>query len=105
MSVQPIDVQVLLARLNQIGREQAVHRDALVQSQAVAADEIARKSAEQGHGVVEVSTEEEGPETVGDGSAGGSGGKHGPQREHDKPNSGDEPFRDPELGQNVDVTG
>ena len=105
MSVQPIDVQVLLARLNHVGREQAVHRDALVQTQAVTADEIARKSDERGHGVVEVSTDEEGPETVGDGSSGGGSGRHGEHNEHDHAKPSTEPFRDPDLGQNVDVTG
>ena len=40
MSVQPIDLQVLFARLNQIGREQLAQRNSIVQAQAVAASEI-----------------------------------------------------------------
>ena len=105
MSVQPIDLQVLFARLNQVGREQALHRDALIQSQAVTADEIARQSDERGHGVVEVSTEEEGPEASGDRNEGST--SHGERRGRDRTEEerSTEAFRDPDLGQNVDVSG
>ena len=105
MAVQPIDLQVLFARLNQVGREQAAARDAQVQAQAVAGSEIAERSEEQDHRVAQLSTEEDGPEVVNDESEGNqSGEQQGGSEQHSE--SGDnEVFRDPDLGQHIDISG
>jgi hypothetical protein len=105
VSVQPIDLQVLFARLNQISRDQAIQRDFAVQSQAVTADEIVEKSDARDHAVTETNTEEEGPEGLGDKQEGGQ------QQEKEGRGAGREDeekaafFSDPDLGQNVDISG
>ena len=105
MAIQPIDLQVLFSRLNQVGREQAVQKEAQVQAQAVAGSEIAERSEEGDHRVAELSTDEEGPETVNEDSEGNQGnsrqGKRGKTDEEEK----EAVFRDPDLGQNVDISG
>lgn len=105
MSVQPIDLQVLFARLNQISRDQAVQRDGVIQSQAVTGDEIVEKSEERDHSVNETNTEEEGPESLGDRQEGGqqqdTEGRNAEQGQSEKTSY----FRDPDLGQNVDISG
>jgi hypothetical protein len=104
MAIQPIDLQVLFSRLNQVGKEQAAMRDSQVQAQAVAANEIAEQSEQRDHRVTELSTEEEGPEVVNDDSEGNQGGGGQSRREEDEAHE-DEVFRDPDLGQNVDISG
>jgi hypothetical protein len=105
VSVQPIDLQVLFARLNQISRDQAVQKDMLVQSQAVTANEIVEKGDAKGHVVTETDTEEEGPEILGDKQDGGQQhtGDHRHAAGQDSESSS--LFRDPDLGQNVDISG
>ncbi len=105
MAIQPIDLQVLFSRLNQIGREQAALRDAQAQAQAVAGSEIAERSEQQDHRVSELRTDQEGPEVVDeDGEGGGSGGgeEHASGEEE---RSDQEVFRDPDLGRHVDLSG
>lgn len=105
MAIHPIDLQVLFSRLNQIGREQAVQRDAQIQAQAVAASEIAEQSESRDHRVSELSTEEEGPEVVNEEDE----GKQGTGQESRSSNEEEEPtqevFRDPDLGQHIDISG
>ncbi|MFP4551806.1 MAG: hypothetical protein ACLFNT_13455 [Spirochaetales bacterium] len=106
MSVQPIDLQVLFSRLNEISREQAVHKDAVIQGQAVTAREIVQKSDEKGKTVTETNTEEEGPETVADQHEQDSGSEQGDRRKHESQKK-EKPryFQDPDLGQNIDISG
>ncbi len=108
MSIQPIDLQTLLLRLNQVGQEQSAHRDAIIQGQAVTGSEIAQKSEEQERRLDETSTVDEGPEKVKD-----QEGRHreqaeeeGRQGERDEQSEEQsELFRDPDLGQNIDISG
>jgi len=106
MSVQPIDLQVLFSRLNQLSREQAVHKDAVIQGQAVTAQEIVQKSDEKGKTVTQADNEEEGPETVADQNGQDAATEQGDRRKHDDPDE-TKPryFRDPDLGQNIDLSG
>ncbi len=106
MSVQPIDLQVLFARLNLIGREQMAHRNMILQAQAVAASEIAERSAEEDRRVSELPTEEKSSEKVSDESESQTGsqeesGDHEPAEE----STNQEVLRDPDLGQNIDISG
>ena len=106
MSIQPIDLQVLFARLNLIGREQAAQRNSLVQAQAVAASEIAERSEEEDRRVSELNTDEEAPEKVSDES-------ESPQEQPEQPGEHEtdgsaahpEVLVDPDLGQNIDISG
>ena len=107
MSIQPIDLQTLFVRLSQVGREQSAIKQSVAQNQLVTGNEIAERSQEVGHTVEETKEVSEGPETVHeDGSPNEQ--PHGEQdRESDsKPEEhADEVFRDPDLGQNIDLTG
>ncbi|MFW6312993.1 MAG: hypothetical protein ACOC2N_03830 [Spirochaetota bacterium] len=98
MSVQPIDLQVLFSRLSQIGRDQAAHRDAQIQAQAVAGSEIAERSEEQDHRVSQPNDAEDGPETVNDESGSKQDDRGKQRREEDSETPEDGIFHDPDLG-------
>lgn len=107
MAIQPIDLQTLLMRLGQVGKEQAAYRQAAAQSQAVTGSEIAQRSEELQRTVTEANTLEDGPEQVNDeeNSEQGSGEKgHGGKEEEESRKDG-KLFQDPDLGQNVDISG
>ena len=105
MAVQPIDLQVLFARLNQVGREQALLRDAQAQAQIVAGNEIAEQSEEQDHRVSQAAEAEEGLEVVDDEARGNHREDQQRQQGAGREMSESEVFRDPDLGQNVDLSG
>ena len=107
MAIQPIDLQTLLMRLGQVGKEEAAQRQAAVQSQVVTGSEIARRSAEQERAVNQSQTLEDGPEQVGDEESGrqGSGSEEQKEGEGEGYREKDNVFRDPDLGQNIDITG
>lgn len=106
MSIQPIDLQVLFARLNQIGREQVAHRNMMIQAQAVAANEIAERSEEEGRRVSDVNTEAEGPEKVSDeGERSATSQEEREEEQSAEQDASKEVLRDPDLGQNVDISG
>jgi hypothetical protein len=106
VSIQPIDLQVLFARLNLIGREQAAQRDSITQAQAVAANEIAERSEEGDRRVSELSTEEEGPESVSDETESQSRQREETgKREGESEPAEPEVLQDPDLGQNIDISG
>jgi hypothetical protein len=106
MSIQPIDLQTLLVRLGEVGKEHNAQRAAAAQGQAVAGSEIAQRSQEEARTVTETHTLEEGPEDVGDEEEGQPHENEGEKRGRgEETSAGDGIFRDPDLGQNVDVTG
>ena len=108
MAVQPIDLQTLLVRLAEVGKEQNAQRAAAAQSQAVAGSEIARQSEEEAHSVTQAHKMGEGTENVGDDDEGGQnrderGSRRDRRSEASSANEG--VFHDPDLGRNVDLTG
>lgn len=107
MAIQPIDLQTLFMRLGQVGKEQAAYRQAAAQSQEVTGSEIARRSEEVQRTVTEADTLEDGPEQVNDEENGEQGSGERREQESEKEESGkdDDLFRDPDLGQNVDISG
>ncbi len=105
MAIQPIDLQVLFSRLNEIGRDQSTHREAQVQAQMVAASEIAEQSEALEHRVTQARTDEEGPEQVNDESGGEKGGPGERDAREDDERAEEQVFRDPDLGRNIDITG
>ena len=107
MSIQPIDLQTLFVRLGQVGREQSAIKDAVAQNQAVVGGEIAQRSQEESHTVRRTEDVSEGTELVNDEEnrkqeqdLSGSGGQKSADDQAD-----DDYFKDPELGQNVDLSG
>ena len=108
MSIQPIDLQTLFVRLSQVGREQSALKQAIAQNQAVTGSEIAQRSQDAGHTVRETSEVSEGPETVNEDETNQTGerGYSGNESEtRDDDAEQDSEFRDPDLGQNIDLTG
>ena len=107
MAIQPIDLQTLLVRLAEVGKEQGAQKAAAAQSQAVAGSEIARRSEQEARSVTETHTMQEGPENVGDEEGQEAQEREGKRRDdkQDAYSREDDIFRDPDLGQNVDVTG
>ncbi len=105
VAIQPIDLQVLFSRLNEIGRDQSTLREAQAQAQMVAASEIAEQSEQLEHRVTQARTDEEGPEQVNDesGKEKRGSGERGTEARDER--ADDQVFRDPDLGQNVDVCG
>jgi hypothetical protein len=109
MAIQPIDLQVLFLRLNQIGKEQAALQSAQTQSQTVVGSEIAQRSEQQNRAVTENQTIEGGPERVHDDESNeGQSGRFRHEREQQQSEEEDEEqqvFQDPDLGRNVDLQG
>lgn len=109
MSLQPIDLQTLFVRLSQVGREQSALKQAVAQNQTVTGNEIAQRSQNAGNTVREADEVSEGPETVNE-DGHHEQPEHGstPEEERDEnpdPSTSKREFRDPDLGQNIDVTG
>lgn len=108
MSIQPIDLQTLFVRLSQVGREQSALKQAVAQNQAVTGSEIAQRSQDSGHTVQESSEVSEGPEMVNEDETdqtGEHGHRDGEPDGEESNNEQDSEFRDPDLGQNIDLTG
>ena len=109
MSIQPIDLQTLFVRLSHVGREQSAMKQAILQNQEVTGREIAERSRQAGATVQESEEVSEGPETV---DEEGNPSQHNPTPQHETSSGEDEPnessedvFRDPDLGQIVDLEG
>ena len=109
MPIQPIDLQVLFAHLSQVGKEQAVQKDAAVLQQSAQAKELIEKSEQQDHSINQTKEMEDGPEKIHDEKkekqkqqqeAGGG------QKEEQQEGSEDEDIlKDPDLGHHIDITG
>ncbi|MFO8043594.1 MAG: hypothetical protein R6U25_10360 [Alkalispirochaeta sp.] len=109
MSIQPIDLQTLFVRLSQVGREQSALKQSIIQNQEVAGREIAERSRQVGESVQEPDEVSEGPETVDD-DGNPSQQQAATHQDHAHGDgSSEEPeedlFRDPDLGQNIDLEG
>ena len=106
MSIQPIDLQTLFLRLNQIGHEQSAEKNAQQQGQSVAGSEIARQSELKKSVVDESHDVEDGPEQLHDEGGEQQGHRSGKDDRHERHGLPDEPevFRDPDLGRNIDVS-
>ncbi len=108
MPVQPIDLQNMFLRLNQIGKEQADHREIVAQQQSAQNSEFVRETEHRDHSVNQSDDVSEGPRKADDEGAGKrQNEKQGSKsREKDKKSEdGQYLFKDPDLGQNIDITG
>ncbi|TVQ26654.1 MAG: hypothetical protein EA383_04735 [Spirochaetaceae bacterium] len=107
MPIQPMDLQVLFSRLDNLSRETMGERNMLAQSQAVAGSEIAEKSQEQARSVSTAEDVSEGPDSIHDENEQeqreGRGRKH--EGETSEQDSEGIVFRDPDLGGTIDISG
>lgn len=109
MPIQPMDLQVLFSRLDNISRETSGERNLLAQSQAVAGSEIAEKSQELARAVTTAEDVNQGPDTVHDdeeenGQSGGRRRKRQVENATEQEHEG-AVFRDPDLGGTIDISG
>ena len=109
MPIQPIDLQTLFMRLNQVGKDQAAQKEATHIAQTLRGSEIARRAEEQVHTVNESRDLEYGPNAVKDDEQKNKNENRG--EENNEPSieqSEDEKkevFKDPDLGNKLDITG
>jgi len=109
MPIQPIDLQNMFLRMNQIGKEQAEHRNIIAQQQAAQDSRFIRETEHKDHSVNESEDLQEGPDkTDPDGKKKGSQeqreykkAEHDESEEEKKKNY----FEDPDIGHHVDITG
>ncbi len=108
MPIQPIDLQVLFAHLSQVGKEQAVLKNAAVIQQAAQANEMVKKSEQQDHSINQTKELEDGPEKIHEDrkKQNEKRGAEGKGEEKKQESSEKEDIlRDPDLGHHIDITG
>ena len=107
MALLPIDLQILFTQSNQVGKEQAVQKEAAPQAQSLQGAQLVQKTEQRDNDVNETHDQEEGPEQIKDRARRGADRKRRQNAEKHKP-AGKPPaknvFRDPALGRNVDIT-
>lgn len=110
MAIQPIDLQVLFSRLDNIGRESTAAQQAAAQEQDVAGREIAEQSRATMRRVREAEEVPDGPERVSEDEEQATS-----QEERSRDTKGEDgetdsrgdsgAFKDPDLGQTIDLSG
>lgn len=108
MAIQPIDLQTLFLRMNQIAKDQAAQRDIPAHNQALQGSEIAERTKQTDNAVTQTDETSEGPDkTDEDGSGKGAGQQQEQeeQRKRDREKKKRQFLEDPDLGHNIDITG
>ena len=105
MTVQPIDLQNLFLRLDQVGGEQAARQEAALQQQAAVASELKHQSEQNEHQINRSDSTSEGPNNVKDDDGAHNQHENSEQEDSHTKKEDQETVRDPELGQNVDLSG
>ncbi|MDR3160029.1 MAG: hypothetical protein LBU28_00265 [Spirochaetaceae bacterium] len=111
MAIQPIDLQTLFTQLDKVGKHQAAQKEGVQIQQALQGDLIQRKTDERIRSVNESQDMGEGTEAVNDRSPRQHPGREKQDRQEnagdpaDEAFRGEDPFRDPDLGKNVDLSG
>ena len=107
MALLPIDLQTLFTQANQVGKEQAVQKDAGPQAQSLQGAQLVQKTEQRDKDVNETHDQEEGPEQIKDRARRGADRKRRQAAEKRKPAAqppAKDVVRDPALGRNVDIT-
>ena len=106
MSIQPIDLQTLFVKMNQVGKEQAVNKESITLQQEIQGSEIVKKNQHDNNSVNRADSSDTGPEKT---KEDGEGEKNQSQREHkkgkDEKQKNHEILFDPDLGRNIDISG
>jgi hypothetical protein len=110
MAIQPLDLQTLFTQVDKVGKTQSAQREGLAMQQAIQGAQLQRKTEEQIQSVNQAQDTGDGAEKVKDR---GAREQEAEDRERKKKESGGEPgrqeqrppfFRDPSLGQNIDIS-
>lgn len=107
MPILPIDLQTLFGQSAQVGKEQAVQKEASPVAQSAQGAQLVQKTEARDASVNETRHQEEGPEQVKERAR--RGAERRGRRKEGKP-SAPPPrprsvFSDPALGRNIDVSG
>ena len=108
MALLPIDLQTLFSQTTQVGKEQAVQKDAPPAAQSLQGAQLIQRAETRDNSVNETQNQEQGPEQVKDRSRKGAerrergaGRRGSPPRRSSSANV----VKDPDLGRNIDITG
>lgn len=106
MSLTPLDLQTLFVRLGQVGKEQAILKDAAPLQQSLQGSQIAQKTEIQDHSVNETKEAGDGPDQVKeDEEKSSSEEQEEEKKKKEKKKQQSEIFHDPDLGRNIDISG
>eukprot|EP01156_Anaeramoeba_ignava_P021986 Anaeramoba_ignava/c20035_g3_i1.p5 GENE.c20035_g3_i1~~c20035_g3_i1.p5 ORF type:complete len:110 (+),score=16.68 c20035_g3_i1:1437-1766(+) len=109
MPIQPIDLQTLFVKMNQVGREQAAIKNSAVVQQEIQGSEMVKKNQHDDKSVHQAETPESGSEKVKEDGKKGRGNqqqKKMKEKEEEKGLSAEkEILSDPDLGTKIDFSG
>ncbi|MBN1410608.1 MAG: hypothetical protein JW969_07170 [Spirochaetales bacterium] len=107
MPILPIDLQTLFSSMNQVGKEQAIQKEIAPEQQSIQANEMAKRTQEKDNSVNETEEMDNGPEKLKEDEEKKNQEKmKGKKKKSEKKNSNenkDDPFKDPDLGQHIDI--
>lgn len=110
MSLKPIDLQTLFSHLNQVGKEQAVAKEASAVQQSQQGENLMKRAEEQRKKVKQTDDPDTGPEKVNEderkeNEKGRQQERHEKRDQEKNEKKRDELFKDPDLGQHLDISG
>ena len=108
MALLPIDLQTLFTQSAQVGKEQAVQKDAPPAAQSLQGAQIVQQQEVRDSSVNEAQEQQEGPEKLKDRARRGAERRKGRQKDGKRaaaPPQASDVVRDPALGRNIDITG
>ncbi|MCL2176054.1 MAG: hypothetical protein FWB73_08425 [Treponema sp.] len=111
MAIAPIDLQALFSQVEKVGKAQAAAKDGQVIHQAILGEQIQKKTDEQLRQINEAQNLDEGQEKINDrtnkqkheGKNKNSERKENEPDDENKNNSAAVQFRDPNLGNRIDI--
>jgi hypothetical protein len=108
MPLLPIDLQTLFSQTSQVGKEQAVQKNASPLTQSLQGAQMVQKTEQQDNDVNETHEPDEGAEKVKDRAGPGGGRKRDTRAQKQKlkapPPAARKVVQDPALGRNIDIT-
>ena len=109
MAIQPIDLQTLFSQLDKVAKTQTAQREGLAVQQTLQGVQIQKKTEEHIQSVNETQDTGDGAEKVKDRGARGHEGGGGRKKAAPGGNTDTEAesppvFKDPSLGQNIDIS-
>lgn len=105
MPLLPIDLQTMFMHMDNVGKDQAAIKDAILNSQAAQATEIVKRTEQNDNAVNETKDLEEGVKNVNDEEKRNSRNSLKEKNNEKEQNKEKEILKDPDLGHHIDITG
>jgi hypothetical protein len=108
MAMQPIDLQILFSQLDSVAKEAAAQKDGLMLRGAINASVIEKKTEEKSRSVNEAHDAENGLEALNSNKNQNSNRKNLKKKPHDEDSEqkgAGQFFKDPSLGNYIDLSG